>query len=72
MSILVVEQNAAIALATANQGYIMELGRIVASGTTKELREKDDVKEFYLGGAGHGDDQAGQQKRRWKRRKTRR
>lgn len=70
MSILVVEQNAAIALATANQGYIMELGRIVASGTTKELREKDDVKEFYLGGAGHGDDQAGQQRKRWKRRKT--
>jgi branched-chain amino acid transport system ATP-binding protein len=69
MSILVVEQNAAIALATANQGYIMELGRIVAAGTTKELREKDDVKEFYLGGAAH-DDQAGQQRKRWKRRKT--
>jgi branched-chain amino acid transport system ATP-binding protein len=69
VSILVVEQNASIALATANQGYIMELGRIVAAGTTKELREKDDVKEFYLGGAGH-DDQAGQQRQRWKRRKT--
>ena len=70
MSILVVEQNAAIALATANQGYIMELGRIVVSGTTTELREKDDIKEFYLGGAGHADDQAGQQRKRWKRRKT--
>ena len=69
MSILVVEQNAAIALATATQGYIMELGRIVAAGTTKELREKDDVKEFYLGGAAHGDD-SGQQRKRWKRRKT--
>lgn len=69
MSILLVEQNAAIALATANQGYIMELGRIVAAGTTQELREKDDVKEFYLGGAGH-DGQAGQQRQRWKRRKT--
>jgi len=69
MSILLVEQNAAIALATANQGYIMELGRIVAAGTTKELREKDDVKEFYLGGAAH-DDNSGQQRKRWKRRKT--
>jgi branched-chain amino acid transport system ATP-binding protein len=69
MSILVVEQNAAIALATANQGYIMELGRIVAAGTTKELTAKDDVKEFYLGGAAHGDE-AGQHRKRWKRRKT--
>lgn len=69
VSILVVEQNAAIALAAANHGYIMELGRIVAAGTTQELREKDDVKEFYLGGAGH-DHQVGQQRQRWKRRKT--
>ena len=69
MSILVVEQNAAIALATANQGYIMELGRVVAAGSTEELRAKDDVKEFYLGGAAHAD-VAGQHKQRWKRRKT--
>jgi len=68
-SILVVEQNAAIALATAHQGYIMELGRVVAAGSTQELREKDDVKEFYLGGAGHAD-AAGQHRQRWKRRKT--
>jgi branched-chain amino acid transport system ATP-binding protein len=68
-SILVVEQNASIALATANQGYIMELGRVVAAGTTDELSVKDDVKEFYLGGAAHGDT-SGQQKQRWKRRKT--
>jgi branched-chain amino acid transport system ATP-binding protein len=68
-SILVVEQNASIALATANQGYIMELGRIVAAGTTEELRAKDDVKEFYLGGSAQSDT-AGQHKQRWKRRKT--
>ena len=68
-SILVVEQNAAIALATAHQGYIMELGRVVAAGSTEELRAKDDVKEFYLGGAGSAD-AAGQHKQRWKRRKT--
>ena len=68
-SILVVEQNAAIALATADDGYIMELGRVVAAGTCSELAAKDDVQEFYLGGAGsalRGDGH----KQRWKRRKT--
>ena len=69
MSILVVEQNAAIALATADDGYIMELGRVVAAGTCAELMAKDDVREFYLGGAGTGARQDGQ-KQRWKRRKT--
>jgi branched-chain amino acid transport system ATP-binding protein len=69
MSILVVEQNAAIALATAHFGYIMELGRVVAAGPCAELREKDDVKEFYLGGAA-ARQVAGQDKQRWKRRKT--
>jgi branched-chain amino acid transport system ATP-binding protein len=66
-TILVVEQNAAIALANAHDGYVMELGRIVAAGTCAELVEKEDVKEFYLGvGAGGDDGRA----RRWKRRKT--
>jgi branched-chain amino acid transport system ATP-binding protein len=64
-TILVVEQNAKVALATAHDGYIMELGRIVAAGTSAELSEKDDVKEFYLGAGG----EAGHA-RRWKRRKT--
>lgn len=69
MSILVVEQNAAIALNTAHYGYIMELGRVVAAGPCDELREKDDVKEFYLGAAPVRS--AGEQsKQRWKRRKT--
>ena len=68
-SILVVEQNAAIALATAHDGYIMELGRVVAAGTCAELMAKDDVKEFYLGGAGHAQRSDGH-KQRWKRRKT--
>ena len=68
-SILVVEQNAAIALATADDGYIMELGRVVAAGTCAELMAKDDVKEFYLGGAGHGAGEDGR-RQRWKRRKT--
>jgi branched-chain amino acid transport system ATP-binding protein len=68
-SILVVEQNAAIALQTADDGYIMELGRVVAAGTCAELMAKDDVKEFYLGGAGHAERGDGH-KQRWKRRKT--
>jgi branched-chain amino acid transport system ATP-binding protein len=68
-AILVVEQNAAIALATADDGYIMELGRIVAAGTCAELMAKDDVKEFYLGG-GHQQPREDGQKQRWKRRKT--
>lgn len=48
-AILVVEQNAAIALATADDGYIVELGRIVASDTCANLRQRDDVQAFYLG-----------------------
>lgn len=67
-AILVVEQNAAIALSTARQGYVMELGRIVAQGSCRELMAKDDIREFYLGvGAG---DTAGTHEQRWKRRKT--
>ena len=68
-SILLVEQNAAIALATADDGYIMELGRVVAAGTCAELMAKDDVKEFYLGG-GNSAARSDGQKQRWKRRKT--
>jgi branched-chain amino acid transport system ATP-binding protein len=68
-AILVVEQNAAIALASADDGYIMELGRVVAAGTCAELMAKDDVQEFYLGGAGNTTPDDGH-KQRWKRRKT--
>lgn len=68
-AILVVEQNAAIALASAHDGYIMELGRVVAAGTCAELMAKDDVQEFYLGGAGNASREDGH-KQRWKRRKT--
>lgn len=50
-AVLVVEQNAAIALATADDGYIVELGRIVAADSCARLRERDDVRDFYLGGA---------------------
>jgi branched-chain amino acid transport system ATP-binding protein len=65
-TMLLVEQNANTALATADFGYVLEMGRIVLGGTSTDLREQDDVKEFYLGvkaGAVRGT-------RRWKRRKT--
>jgi branched-chain amino acid transport system ATP-binding protein len=68
-TILVVEQNAAVALANADDGYVMELGRIVAAGTCAELMQKQDVKEFYLGIAGANVAPDGR-KQRWKRRKT--
>lgn len=50
-AVLVVEQNAAIALATADDGYVVELGRVVAADTCANLANKADVKEFYLGAA---------------------
>jgi len=49
VSILIVEQNAVAALELAEYGYVMENGRIVLDGTSKQLRENEDVKEFYLG-----------------------
>jgi branched-chain amino acid transport system ATP-binding protein len=49
LTILLVEQNANIALAIADYGYIMEGGRVVLDGSAQRLRENEDVKEFYLG-----------------------
>ncbi|NIQ39237.1 MAG: ATP-binding cassette domain-containing protein [Proteobacteria bacterium] len=51
-TILLVEQNAKMALGIADFGYIMESGRIVLEGTSAQLQENEDVKEFYLGLAG--------------------
>jgi branched-chain amino acid transport system ATP-binding protein len=48
-TILLVEQNAKMALRIATFGYIMESGRIVLEGTAKELQENEDVQELYLG-----------------------
>ncbi|WP_439572020.1 ABC transporter ATP-binding protein [Phreatobacter sp.] len=65
VTILLVEQNAALALATADYGYILEIGRIVMEDRASVLAEKDDVKEFYLGQKDAG--VRGQ--RRWKKKK---
>jgi branched-chain amino acid transport system ATP-binding protein len=48
-AVLLVEQNASLALAVADRGYIMQNGRIVASGAIEELRSLDLVRETYLG-----------------------
>lgn len=56
IAFLVVEQNAKVALRIADYGYVLENGRIVLYGTGAELRENEDIKEFYLGMSlsGHG------------------
>ncbi len=49
MAILLVEQNATLALGIAHFGYVMENGRVVLDGAADKLRENEDIKEFYLG-----------------------
>jgi branched-chain amino acid transport system ATP-binding protein len=49
LSMLIVEQNAALALGIAQRGYVLETGTIVASGTADELASNDDVRRAYLG-----------------------
>lgn len=48
-SVLLIEQNAMMALSIADYGYIMENGKVVMDGTPEKLLADDDVKEFYLG-----------------------
>lgn len=49
ISILLVEQNVRMALEIAQYGYVMEQGKVVLDGTAEQLRENEDIKEFYLG-----------------------
>jgi branched-chain amino acid transport system ATP-binding protein len=64
-TILLVEQNAHMALELADYGYVLEVGRIVMEDTCKALLQKEDVQEFYLGMKAQG--VRGQ--RRWKKKK---
>jgi branched-chain amino acid transport system ATP-binding protein len=66
VTLLVVEQNARIALKYADYGYVLEIGRIVMEDTCAALREKEDIKEFYLGMKETGV----RGSRRWKKKKT--
>ncbi len=52
ITILLVEQNARMALSVADYGYVMEQGKVVLDGTAAALMDNEDVKEFYLGGHG--------------------
>ena len=64
-TILLVEQNARMALEVAQHGYILEVGRMVMDDTTERLRQNEDVQEFYLG----MQEQGIRGTRRWKKKK---
>jgi branched-chain amino acid transport system ATP-binding protein len=66
VTVLLVEQNANLALQTADYGYVLELGRIVMEDACERLLQKDDIREFYLGLK----ESSVRGTRRWKRKKT--
>ena len=66
VTVLLVEQNANMALHTADYGYVLEVGRIVMEDPCAQLLQKDDIKEFYLGVK----ESSVRGTRRWKRKKT--
>ena len=68
-TLMVVEQNANMALQIAHYGYVMENGKIVLESDADELRENPDVKEFYLGMATSGDLKSYKNVKSYKRRK---
>ena len=68
-TIILVEQNAQMALQIANYGYVMENGKIVMDGPAAQVRENPDVKEFYLGLSVAGDRKSYRDTKHYKRRK---
>src|SRR5262245_18181241 len=66
VTVLLVEQNANVALHTADHGYVLEVGLVVMEDTCARLLDKEDIKEFYLGMKGASI----RGTRRWKRKKT--
>ena len=66
VAMLLVEQNARMALETAQHGYVLEVGRIVMADTSERLMHSADIQEFYLGAKEAG----ARGERRWKKRKT--
>ncbi len=66
LTILLVEQNANVALQVSSRGYVMEVGGMVMDGPSDKLLDSDDIKEFYLGKK----DEGIRGRRRWKKRKT--
>jgi branched-chain amino acid transport system ATP-binding protein len=68
-SILLVEQNALIALDVADYGYVMENGKVVLDGPTEKLKDNEDIKEFYLGLSEIGERKSYREVKHYKRRK---
>ncbi len=66
ISILLVEQNANVALKISSRGYVMEVGGMVMDDDSERLLRSEDIKEFYLGGR----EQGVRGVRRWKKKKT--
>jgi branched-chain amino acid transport system ATP-binding protein len=69
VSMLLVEQNASVALAVAHYGYIMETGKIVIDNTAEKLAADPDVREFYLGVGSEGAARSFKDLKHYKRRK---
>jgi len=69
VAVLLAEQNATIALRFAQQGYVMENGRIVLDGDAKTIADNEDIKEFYLGLSGVGQRKSYRDVKHYKRRK---
>jgi branched-chain amino acid transport system ATP-binding protein len=69
LTVLLVEQNATLALTIAEHGYVMESGRIVLEGSAEALRENADIKEFYLGLTEVGARKSYREVKHYKRRK---
>jgi len=69
VTILLVEQNARLALNVAGHGYVMENGRIVLDDSVEKLKENADVKEFYLGLTEVGKKKSYRDVKHYKRRK---
>ncbi len=69
VSVLLAEQNAAMALAYVHRGYVLDSGRVVLEGPAAELRENSDVKEFYLGLSGAGQRKSYREVKHYRRRK---
>ena len=69
MSILLVEQNAAMALDLAAYGYVMDNGKVVIDGTSEELKDDKDIQEFYLGVGGEGSQRSFREAKLYQKRK---
>ena len=69
VSVLLIEQNAMMALSIADYGYVMESGKVVMDGEPKKLLADEDVQEFYLGLRAEGERRSFRDVKHYKRRK---